>query len=249
MKLKIKKFLDKWLAGFAPYQIAAGGMRYYKARRENRYQPGDFLHCGRNVRIEAGVSIIAPEHMHIGDNVGIGQNCLILAVGGCFIGNDCTIGTGTSILTVEHSYNRGNCLPYDEIRLVKPVCLGDYVWVGSGVSIAGGVRIGEGAIIGMGSVVFQDVPPLAIVAGNPAKVIFFRPAAEFQQAKLMGNRIDPYAELPLLMVPPATKRKFKNELKYFGFHVTDSGDCFRYDKHAKKDLRFVPVSRPEAEIG
>jgi acetyltransferase-like isoleucine patch superfamily enzyme len=249
MKTKLKRFLERWLSGFLPYQMLAGGRRFYLATKENRYKPSDFLHCGENVRIESGVSIAAPERLHLGDNVGISQGCSINAVGGCFIGNDCTIGANTTILTIEHSYSRGDCLPYDKIRLVKPVYLEDFVWVGMGVSIAGGVRIGEGAIIGMGSVVFQDVPPLAIVAGNPAKVIFSRSAEDFQKAKLSGGRIDPYAEIPLLMVPPVTKRKFKNELKYLGFDVSDSRDCFLYDKHAKIGTRLMPVSPWETEIG
>ena len=250
MKTKLKRFLEKWFSGFPLYQMLAGGRRFYLATKENPYKPGDFLYCGENARIGAGVSISAPERLHIGDNVGIGEKCSIHAVGGCYIGNDCTIGSGTTIITVEHSYSRGDCLPYDELRLVKPVYLEDYVWVGIGVSIAGGVRIGEGAIIGMGSVVFQDVPPLAIVAGNPAKVIFSRSAENFQKAKLGGGRIDPYAEIPLLMVPAVTKRKFKNELNYLGFQVaggSGSPDYFRFDKHAKKGKRLVRIETPEAK--
>ena len=247
MKTKLRLFLEKWLSGFIPYQALAGGRRFYLATRQNHYKPGDFLHYGKNVRIGAGVSISAPERLHIGDNVGIGESCSIHAVGGCYVGNDCTLGSGTTIITVEHSYSRGDCLPYDELRLVKPVYLEDYVWVGIGVSIAGGVRIGEGAIIGLGSVVFQDVPPLAIVAGNPAKVIFYRSADEFLKAKHNGSRINPYAELPILMVPAATKRKFKNELKYFGFDVSGSSDYFRYDKRATGRKRLLRIETPEVK--
>jgi len=237
--------LEKWLAGFPPYQMALGGIQYYREHMQNRYKPADFLHCGKNVRIEPGVSISAPERVHIGDNVGLSRNCSIHAVGGCYIGNDCTIGSGTTIITVEHSYSRGESLPYDKIRLIKPVHLEDFVWVGIGVSIAGGVRIGEGAIIGMGSVVFQDVPPLAIVAGNPAKVIFYRSSAEFQKAKLCGARINPYEELPILTIPPATKRKFGNELKYLGFDLPEGCEYFYYDKHAKAGKRLVPSRATE----
>ena len=44
-------------------------------------------------------------------------------------------------------------------------------WIGFGAMISPGVTIGEGAVIAMGSVVVKDVPPLAVVGGNPAKVI------------------------------------------------------------------------------
>lgn len=43
--------------------------------------------------------------------------------------------------------------------------------VGTGAVILGGVTIGEAAVIGAGSVVTRDVPPYAIVAGNPARVL------------------------------------------------------------------------------
>ena len=52
--------------------------------------------------------------------------------------------------------------------------VGADVWIGDGAYIKAGVTIGHGAAIGMGSVVTKDVPPYAIVAGNPARVIRYR---------------------------------------------------------------------------
>ena len=48
------------------------------------------------------------------------------------------------------------------------------VWIGENSIILSGVSIGDGAIVGTGSVVTKDVPPYAIVAGNPAKLIRYR---------------------------------------------------------------------------
>jgi len=50
----------------------------------------------------------------------------------------------------------------------------DDVWIGTRVIILSGIRIGQGAIIGAGSVVTKDVPPYAIVGGDPARVIKYR---------------------------------------------------------------------------
>lgn len=47
----------------------------------------------------------------------------------------------------------------------------DDVWIGAGAIILPGVTIGEGAIVGAGAVVTKDVPPFAVVAGNPARII------------------------------------------------------------------------------
>jgi serine acetyltransferase len=49
--------------------------------------------------------------------------------------------------------------------------LGDAVEVGANAVIIGAVRIGDGAVVGAGAVVVKDVPPGAVVAGNPARVI------------------------------------------------------------------------------
>lgn len=62
--------------------------------------------------------------------------------------------------------------------------IGHDVWIGESVLIKGGVNIGHGAVIGMGSVVTKDVPPYAIVAGNPARLIRMRFRREVVEALL-----------------------------------------------------------------
>lgn len=54
------------------------------------------------------------------------------------------------------------------------VKIGNDVWIGSGASILQGITIGDGAVVAAGAVVVKDVPPFAIVAGIPAKVIKYR---------------------------------------------------------------------------
>lgn len=53
----------------------------------------------------------------------------------------------------------------------RPVRIGRNVWIGFDACVMPGVTIGEGAIVGARSVVFEDVPPYTVVAGNPARVI------------------------------------------------------------------------------
>lgn len=52
--------------------------------------------------------------------------------------------------------------------------VGHDVWIGNGATVLPGVTIGHGAIIGAGSIVTRDVPPYAIVGGNPAKTLRMR---------------------------------------------------------------------------
>jgi maltose O-acetyltransferase len=242
VKRKFKLWLERRFSSFVVYRAIAGGIRYYQASRENSYRPEEFLHYGKNVRIGPAVGIAAPERLYIGDNVGIDTRCYIQAVGGCHIGHGSQIAGETIILTVEHQYTGGESLPYDSVRLVKPVYIEDYVWIGVRASIAPGVRIGEGAIVGMGSVVMQDVPPLAIVAGNPAQVLTYRSKPDFERVKQQGAVIDPYKEIPLLKVPPITKRKYKSEIKEFGFDLSNGNEFFRYDKFQPLGERLAPVN-------
>lgn len=55
-----------------------------------------------------------------------------------------------------------------------PIIVEDEAWIGYGCIILDGITIGKGSIVGAGSVVTRDVPPYAIVGGNPAKLIRYR---------------------------------------------------------------------------
>jgi len=96
-------------------------------------------------------------------------------------------------------------------------------------------------------VVIEDVPPLAIVIGNPAKIVTYRNKADFDRVKETGVAIDPYKEVPLLKVPPITKRKFKNELKDLGFDVSNGQEYFHYDKHRRSGDRLVALSAEDLQ--
>ena len=56
----------------------------------------------------------------------------------------------------------------------NPVIIGNDVYIAYGAFIKKGIVVGDGAVIGAGSIVVKDVPPYAVVAGNPAKVIRYR---------------------------------------------------------------------------
>ena len=61
-----------------------------------------------------------------------------------------------------------------EWRRSTPVTLGNDVWIGHGAVVLPGVSLGSGAAVGAGSIVTKDVPPFAIVVGNPGRVLRLR---------------------------------------------------------------------------
>lgn len=70
-------------------------------------------------------------------------------------------------------------IPNNRMDLIKikknsEVIIGNDVWIGQHAIILPNVKIRDGAVIGAASVVTKDVPPYAIVGGNPAKIIKYR---------------------------------------------------------------------------
>jgi acetyltransferase-like isoleucine patch superfamily enzyme len=94
--------------------------------------------------------------------------------GGVEIGSYCHVGRGLTIFSSNHNWRTTACLPYDDVSILKPVLIGNGVWIGANVTILPGVSIGDAAIIAAGAVVADDVELGTVVGGNPAKVIAMR---------------------------------------------------------------------------
>jgi len=103
------------------------------------------------------------------------------------IGNFTGVAQGVKILgSVDHYADNVAVLPMkftffskpDEInkdvRTKGPTIIGNDVLIMYNAMILSGVNIGDGAIVGAGAVVAKDVPPYAIVAGNPARIFKYR---------------------------------------------------------------------------
>lgn len=62
----------------------------------------------------------------------------------------------------------------DEAWSKGKIKIEDDVWIGMDCIILSGVKVGRGAVIGAGSVVASDIPPYAVVVGNPARIVKYR---------------------------------------------------------------------------
>jgi len=102
------------------------------------------------------------------------------------IGSFCSISTNVKIfLGGEHRSDWITTYPFSAFlkeasnitghpNSKGTVTIGNDVWIGYGSTILSGVHIGNGAVVGANAVVTKDVPPYAIVAGNPAEIIKYR---------------------------------------------------------------------------
>lgn len=94
----------------------------------------------------------------------------------------------TFLIDMNHDYKRVcqgriNGIPYLRPTLTKrkgQIIIMNDCWVGDGATILSGVTIGNGAVVAAEAVVTKDVPPYAIAAGNPAKIIGYR----FEKAQI-----------------------------------------------------------------
>lgn len=149
--------------------------RIFHARlRRQGIEIGPFVHVARGSLVVPGTSfgygttIFGP---------GIFKGSAKIA-----IGRYCAVGHGVRMISSDHRTDHVNL----QIRLQKrlgfgdldvargPILVGNNVWIGDAAILLSGVSVGDGAVIGAGAVVTRDVPPFAIVAGSPARVIRMR---------------------------------------------------------------------------
>lgn len=141
---------------------------------------GSFLVAGQNLHLGRGTRLWAPKSLRIGRDVYIGKQVHIEA--NCEIGDFCLLANRVAILG-RHDHDffsvgypvryapwvasaRFPSLYADEKAVIETD-----VWLGYGAIVLTGVTIGRGAIVAAGSVVAKDIPPYAIAAGIPAKVV------------------------------------------------------------------------------
>ncbi|MGE0034235.1 MAG: sugar O-acetyltransferase [Xanthobacteraceae bacterium] len=108
------------------------------------------------------------DEIRVGRNVFVNQNCTFYDLGGLDIADDVIIGPNVNIITSGHPLEPSQ---RRAVTIGNPIVIERNVWVAAGATVVGGVTIGENSVVAAGSVVTKDVPPNALVGGNPARVI------------------------------------------------------------------------------
>lgn len=153
--------------------------RPFYCRGKSRLQFGEGLTTGHHCRFDLlGEEDDNSKKLIIGKNCKMGDNIHIVATEKVIIGDNCLMASKIFISDTSHgcyssiTTDSSPDIPPDERPLyVKPVRIGDNVWIGENVCILLGVSIGNSCIIAANSVVNKDIPENCIVAGSPATII------------------------------------------------------------------------------
>lgn len=112
--------------------------------------------------------------LEVGEHSLISHDCSFTIGRRITIGRHCLISRGVWMFDASgHPTDpaerlSGRPAPAEKVR---PIVIGDNVWIGSRCLILPGTTIGEGSVVSAGSVVRGDVAPYSVVAGNPARVV------------------------------------------------------------------------------
>ena len=132
---------------------------------------GRFVHFGKNVYANFGLTLVDDTHIYVGDNVMFGPNVVIATAGHPILPE----------------------LREQGLQYNASVRIGKNCWIGAGALVMPGVTIGEGSVIGAGSVVTRDVPANVVAVGNPCRVL--RPVGERDRQFYFRDRAIPPAFL------------------------------------------------------
>lgn len=170
----------------------------FRSHGTGRFSRQELASCPESVILEEGVLIFHPDRVFLGEGVyvghrailkgyyknelrvgrgtWVGQGAFLHAAGGIEIGEDVGIGPNVMILTSNHALSEvadetdATPILHRPLEFAK-VRLESGCDIGVGAIILPGITIGKLAQVGAGAVVTKDVPPRAIVAGNPARAL------------------------------------------------------------------------------
>jgi acetyltransferase-like isoleucine patch superfamily enzyme len=195
--------------------IASLKLGFYKIWNKKKY--GYF---GKDVHIMAPLWVTHYSGVFLHDHVSLyGPAKLIVSPrGGRFIMKKySSAAMGLTVITANHQsfipdgkFQKEGWLKSESIR-IGDVVVNEDAWLAANVTLLPGANIGRGAIVGAGSVCRNNIPPYAIVMGNPAKVVGFR----FKPEEIIEHEKKLYPEeerLELTLLEKNYNKYFLNRL-------------------------------------
>ena len=172
--------------------------------------------CGNGAKIGEPNFLSDYSKVLLYDGAALDAGFTMISYSGRFImkKNSCT-AVGLTVVTGNHGREIGQWFNVSASNhsedIEKDVIVEEDVWLGTNVTLLCGVRVGRGATVGAGAVVRTNVPPYAIVTGNPAKVVGFslKPEEVIEHEKVLYPEKE---RLPLDKLEKNYKKYFLNRL-------------------------------------
>ena len=164
-------------------------LRWFRIQRKLRKMRKAGATIGNHIGIGSNIMPPASKHLKIGDHVSIHTDRIDVRAP-LSIGNYVILGDSASIITCSHDIDN----PEWHFKAYG-LEIEDYVWIATRAMILPSCRkIGRGAVIGAGAVVVKDVPPMAVVSGNPAQIIRYRKCIhdKFNPENMLGGGLVGY---------------------------------------------------------
>ncbi len=128
------------------------------------------------VTIKSGTRIRKRNHFFGEGRIAIGSDCLLngcsigcyqqVEIAACCLISDCYI-LDTDYHNVDPATRHDSLVPGG----VRPITIGQNVWVGTGARVLKGVNIGENSVVGLGCIVRRNIPANVVVIGNPERIV------------------------------------------------------------------------------
>jgi acetyltransferase-like isoleucine patch superfamily enzyme len=126
-----------------------------------------WLGHGTKIRVHEGVC-------EIGAKTVLGQECTISAFQHVSVGRECIVADRVMLIDFDHGVVEVERPIRAQGIYKRDVRVGSNCWIGYGACILRGATVGDNAIVGTNAVVTKDIPPNAVAAGAPARVLRMR---------------------------------------------------------------------------
>ena len=182
--------------------------------RYTKYLQSKLGACGEGAYIQCPLSCSHPENIFLADGANLFEGFSFISnTGKFYMGKNSSPAIGLTVITNVHKRVVGSFrIDNHDEDYDRDVIVEEDVLLGAFVTLMDGCHIGRGATIGAGAVVRNDVPPYAIVIGNPAKIVGF----SFTPEQIIEHEKALYPEdmrLPLELLEYNYEKYFINKMK------------------------------------
>lgn len=160
------------------------GFSVFSKIKEKRWRK-QFVNAHPTAHISNQAYIISPANLYMEEGTSIKGHAIIMNSNAKFImkkgsgaAHNLLVSTGNHMFIPGYTYKQVTQEIKEKYDINhdynKDVIVDEDVWLATRVTLLCGVHVGRGAVVGSGSVVRSNIPPYAMVVGNPAKIVGFR---------------------------------------------------------------------------